>query len=123
MIIESLQTCLYFSSKGFLRVPSARYFAMTQGQTHRVYSSSSSLSPEANLLCPPGGVAGILLMRARDDSAPAVPLGSPGLGSAPGGLALLLDRLSPTVVVEADGEVDSRSTFFFGKRPSLATVV
>lgn len=89
-----------------------------------MYSSSSSLSPGAILLCPPGGVAGILFISARDDSVPAtVPLASPGLGSAAGGLALLLDRLSPTVVDDADGEVDSRSTFFFGKSPSFATFV
>lgn len=82
-------------------------------KTHLVYSSSSSLSSSlyglfGSLVA--GGVGGIFDTRSTE------PDGSPGLESSSSTLVLFPGR----TVVAALGDVESRSTLFFGRMPNLA---
>lgn len=69
-------------------------------------NSSSSLSSNLYIVVSAGGVGGILLIR--------LPLGKEGLGSSS---SLLFSDFR---CEEAEGDVDMRSTRFFGRIPNLA---
>jgi hypothetical protein len=84
--------------------------------THLVYSSSSSLSSSlyglfGSLLA--GGVAGILFTRSLEA------LVNPGLKSS----SAVREVVSGGTIGADDGEVESKSTRFFGRMPSLAEFI